>query len=123
MTTKITFDTLELTLSGSMANFPNGYPIVLNRPSTVYDSNARIGGIIVTDQLNSAPFTATYTIFGGRTQYDSIKAKEGATGILEIDVDSIIDTIPNVSLLAVSGPSQRGSVITCTLLFNLTREN
>jgi hypothetical protein len=120
MTTSITFDGVTLTNSGSMVNFPNGYPTVLNKPSVVFDSNARTGGIVITDNEGSASFTGSYSIFGGRSEYNTIKAKEGTVGQLVITIDAVPTTINNVALLSVSGAVTRGPVITCQLAFNLT---
>lgn len=119
MTTSITFDSLVLTLSGSVANFPDGYPTVLNTPTVVYNTPSRTGGIPVTDSQNTVKFSASYSIFGGRSQYDSIKAKESVLGTLEIVDSSGTTTINNVILRAVSMPSQRASTFRCSLEFEL----
>jgi len=115
MTILITFDGLDLTASGSMVNFPSGYPTVLNKPSQVLNTPSRATAIILQDQDNSAPFTGNYSIFGTRTQYDSIKAKEGTLGTLVVGTD----TIQNVYLRAVSQPAERGGTFSCSLAFEL----
>jgi len=124
MTTQITFNAVDLTADGSMVNFPNGYPKVLDSIAVVYDSNARDYPIIVTDSENSVPFTGTWTIFGAssssvRTKYDAIKALQATVGDLVITKDTVQVAGVSVLLRQVSLPSFRGSVATCTLDFVL----
>ena len=126
MTTAITYtdgtDTATFTNGGSMLNFPNGYPVVLNTMATVIDTNAREVGVVVVDGASSAPFSGTYTIFGGRSEYATIKALEGTVGTLTITIDAVPTAITGVALLMVSGAVTQGGVITCTLNFSKVEE-
>ena len=118
------FDAVILDGNCSVVNFPQGFPTVLNVPSTVINTPSRAGAIVITDVVNSVPFTGTYTIpfgllpAGQRTEYGLIKAKEGTIG----DLINGATTINNVLLKSVSVPSPIGGqgALSATLVFELT---
>ena len=113
------FDGTILDGTGSIVNFPNLPPEVLDVPSQVINSNARDSGILIIDGKQSAPFSGVYTILtGGNTEYALIKAKEGTVGVLVNNTQ----TINNVALLTVSKAQQLGNgALRCNLTFELMK--
>lgn len=118
------FDAVILDDNCSVVNFSQGFPTVMNIPSSVINTPSRVGAIVVTDVANSVPFSGTYTIpfgilpGGQRTEYGLLKAKEGVIGQLI----NGLTTIDNVLLKSVSVPSPIGGTgaLSANLVFELT---
>ena len=101
-----------------ITNFPQRPPEVLNTPSSVVNSNARVSAIFIIDGPNSAAFTGTYTNLAATASadYAALKLKEGTVGTLINGTQ----TIANVALKSVSLSNQLGAgALRCTLNFEL----
>ena len=109
------FDGVPLSNSESIVNFPNFPPSVLDTPVQIINSNSRDTPIKIKDGKNSPPFVGAYQILtGGIAEYDAIKAKEGDTGTLVNNSQ----TVNNVTLKAVSlAQNLGGGALRCQLSF------
>jgi len=99
------FDGVTLDGTGSIVNFSNLPPSVLDIPVQIINSNSRTTPIKITDGENSVPFAGRYQILsGGSAEYATIKAKQGTTGTLVNNSQ----TVTNVTLKSVSLPQNLG---------------